>query len=210
MRHLWRCIFFISSLPLDAVRCCNPVIGFSLFISKSVVLFVALCFRSTRHESLNRPNKKKTKNTQVKEINVPHQHWMLTQVSSQVVSPLISNMIRTPQQFIETRCAEEEKKFRAETQKKYFDIDPKRKHIKRHFYTCLLQVQKAEMVSRENKTESLFLPTIALSYKNLLESLASPQCHHPLPSSPLPLLLFISLFSPFRSRRQDRALFAPW
>lgn len=43
--------------------------------------------------------------------------------------------------------------------------DPERKHIKKHFTTCLLQAQKAEMVSRENKTESLFLLTIALSYK---------------------------------------------
>lgn len=72
----------------------------------------------------------------------------------------------------------------AQTQKKYFDIDPKRKHIKRHFYTCLLQAQKAEMVSGENKTEGLFLPTIALSYKNLLESLASPQCQPPSPPPP--------------------------
>lgn len=32
--------------------------------------------------------------------------------------------------------------------------DPERKHIKKHFTTCLLQAQKAEMVSRENKTES--------------------------------------------------------
>lgn len=88
------------------------------------------------------------------------------------------------------------KKFHAQTQKKYFDIDPKRKHIKRHFYTCLLQAQKAEMVSRENKTEGLFLPTIALSYKNLLESLASPQCQPPpLPSPSLPLFpLHFSLF----------------
>lgn len=88
------------------------------------------------------------------------------------------------------------KKFHAQTQKKYFDIDPKRKHIKRHFYTCLLQAQKAEMVSRENKTEGLFLPTIALSYKNLLESLASPQCQPPpLPSPSLPLSpLHFSLF----------------
>lgn len=128
---------------------------------------------------------------------------MLTQISSQVVSPLISNMIRKQHQFTETR---REKKFHAQTQKKYFDIDPKRKHIKRHFYTCLLQAQKAEMVSRENKTEGLFLPTIALSYKNLLESLASPQCQPPLPSLSL---LFVSLFSPFPSPRQDRALFAP-
>lgn len=60
------------------------------------------------------------------------------------------------------------KKFHTQTQKKYFDIDPKRKDIKRDFYTCLLQAQEAEMVSRENKTEALFLPTIALSYKNLL------------------------------------------
>lgn len=37
------------------------------------------------------------------------------------------------------------------------------------------------MVSRENKTEGLFLPTIALSYKNLPESLASPQCQPPPP-----------------------------
>lgn len=87
------------------------------------------------------------------------------------------------------------KKFHAQTQKKYFDIDPKRKHIKRHFYTCLLQAQKAEMVSRENKTEGLFLPTIALSYKNLLESLASPQCQPPLPSPSFPLSpLHFSLF----------------
>lgn len=47
----------------------------------------------------------------------------------------------------------------------FFDKDPKRKHIKRHFSTCLLQAQKAEMVSRENKAERLFLLTIALSYK---------------------------------------------
>lgn len=49
------------------------------------------------------------------------------------------------------------------------------------------------MVSRENKTEGLFLPTIALSYKNLLESLASPQCQptpHPLPLPPLRFSLF--------------------
>lgn len=84
------------------------------------------------------------------------------------------------------------RKFHAQTQKKYFDIDPKRKHIKRHFYTCLLQAQKAEMVSRENKTEGLFLPTIALSYKNLLESLASPQCQPPTPSPPLALPLSFS------------------
>lgn len=89
-----------------------------------------------------------------------------------------------------------EKKFHAQTQKKYFDIDPKRKHIKRHFYTCLLQAQKAEMVSGENKTEGLFLPTIALSYKNLLESLASPQCQPPSPpprAPPPPLSASLSL-----------------
>lgn len=52
-------------------------------------------------------------------------------------------------------------------QKTFFFLvtDPERKHIKKHFTTCLLQAQKAEMVSRENKTESLFLLTIALSYK---------------------------------------------
>lgn len=131
---------------------------------------------------------------------------MLTQISSRVVSPLISSMIRKRHQFIETR---REKKFLTQTQKKYFDIDPKRKHIKRHFYTCLLRAQKAEMVSRENKTEGLFLPTIALSYKNLLESLASPQCQLP----PLTASLLRSLLhfcrSPFPSRRQDRALCAP-
>lgn len=134
---------------------------------------------------------------------------MLTPISSQVVSPLISNMIRRQHQFTETR---RKKKFHAQTQKKYFDIDPKRKHIKRHFYTCLLQAQKTEMVSRENKTEGLFLPTIALSYKNLLESLASPQCQQPSPPLTRPPslpLLFISLFFPFPSLRQDRALFAP-
>lgn len=60
--------------------------------------------------------------------------------------------------------------------KYFFDTDPKRKHIKRDFSTCLLQAQKAEMVSRENTTESVFLLTIALSYKNLLESPASPYC----------------------------------
>lgn len=87
--------------------------------------------------------------------------------------------------------AEREKKFHAQTQKKYFDINPKRKDIKRDFYTCLLQAQEAEMVSRENKTEGLFLPTIALSYKNLLESLASPQCQPPLP--PPPFLSFFPL-----------------
>lgn len=88
------------------------------------------------------------------------------------------------------------KKFRAQTQKKYFDIDPKRKHIKRHFYTCLLQAQKAEMVSRENKTEGLLLPTIALSYKNLLESLASTQCQPPTPPRP-PSFLFSALHFSF-------------
>lgn len=125
---------------------------------------------------------------------------MLTPISSQVVSPLISNMIRRQHHFTETRrggCGGGKKKFHAQTQKKYFDIDPKRKHIKRHFYTCLLQAQKAEMVSRENKTEGLFLPTIALSYKNLLESLASPQCQPPSPplsSPPLPSPLRFSLF----------------
>lgn len=143
-------------------------------------------------------------------------------MSSQVVSPLISNMIRRQHQFTETRRGGlqwvrggprrgkkkkkkgRKKKFHAQTQKKYFDIDPKRKHIKRHFYTCLLQAQKAEMVSGENKTEGLFLPTIALSYKNLLESQASPQCQPPspplLPRSlpPLPPPLFASL-SPFSS-----------
>lgn len=53
------------------------------------------------------------------------------------------------------------------THRKHFFLvtDPERKHIKKHFTTCLLQAQKAEMVSRENKTESLFLLTIALSYK---------------------------------------------
>lgn len=92
------------------------------------------------------------------------------------------------------------RKFHAQTQKKYFDIDPKRKHIKRHFYTCLLQAQKAEMVSGENKTEGLFLPTIALSYKNLLESLASPQCQPPPPlPSPRPPSLLFSLSSSFLS-----------
>lgn len=120
---------------------------------------------------------------------------MLTPISSQVVYPLISNMIRRQHQFTETR---REKKFHAQTQKKYFDIDPKRKHIKRHFYTCLLQAQKAEMVSRENKTEGLFLPTIALSYKNLLESLASPQCQPP-PTHPP------SLFSSFLSFSLSKA-----
>lgn len=109
---------------------------------------------------------------------------MLTPISSQVVSPLISNMIRRQHQFTETR--RKKKKSSMLRQKKYFDIDPKRKHIKRHFYTCLLQAQKAEMVSRENKTEGLFLPTIALSYKNLLESLASPQCQQPSPPLPSP------------------------
>lgn len=111
---------------------------------------------------------------------------MLTPISSQVVSPLISNMIRRQHQFTETR--RKKKKSSMLRQKKYFDIDPKRKHIKRHFYTCLLQAQKAEMVSRENKTEGLFLPTIALSYKNLLESLASPQCQPPSPPLPSPAL----------------------
>lgn len=106
------------------------------------------------------------------------------------VSSLIFNMIRKQHQFMDTRC---EKKFHAQTQKKYFDIDPKRKHIKRHFYTCLLQAQKAEMVSGENKTEGLFLPTIALSYKDLLESLASPQCQQPSTPAPHPALHF-SLF----------------
>lgn len=140
------------------------------------------------------------------------------------MSPLISNMIRRQHQFTETRRGglgwwgaggekgkeeEEEgrkkKKFHAQTQKKYFDIDPKRKHIKRHFYTCLLQAQKAEMVSGENKTEGLFLPTIALSYKNLLESLASPQCQPPSPppppsaSPPLPSPLLSLSLSPFSS-----------
>lgn len=99
--------------------------------------------------------------------------------------------------------AGQEKKFHAQTQKKYFDIDPKRKDIKRDFYTCLLQAEEAEMVSRENKTEGLFLPTIALSYKNLLESLASPQCQGP------PLHTHPLLFSFSPSLRQDRALFAP-
>lgn len=102
------------------------------------------------------------------------------------MSPLISNMIRRQHQFTETR--RKKKKSSMHRQKKYFDIDPKRKHIKRHFYTCLLQAQKAEMVSRENKTEGLFLPTIALSYKNLLESLASPQCQPPSPPLPSPAL----------------------
>lgn len=48
---------------------------------------------------------------------------------------------------------------------RFFFFLIKRKHIKRHFSTCLLQARKAEMVSRENKAEGLFLLTIALSYK---------------------------------------------
>lgn len=72
----------------------------------------------------------------------------------------------------------------------FFDKDPKRKHIKGHFSTCLLQAQKAEMVSRENKAESLFLLTIALSYKFSLN-----------PQPPLtvefPLFLAFSFAPPF-------------
>lgn len=60
---------------------------------------------------------------------------------------------------------ERQGKFCAHRKDFFFDKDLKRKHIKRHFSTCLLQAQKAEMVSRENKVESLFLLTIALSYK---------------------------------------------
>lgn len=45
---------------------------------------------------------------------------------------------------------------------------PREKTYQKTFTTCLLQAQKAEMVSRENKTESLFLLTIALSYKTSL------------------------------------------
>lgn len=63
------------------------------------------------------------------------------------------------------KCYKKDKESFIPTENIFFDTDPKRKHIKRHFSTCLLQAQKAEMVSRENKTESLFLLTIALSYK---------------------------------------------
>lgn len=64
------------------------------------------------------------------------------------------------------KCYEKDRESFVPTEKIFFfDKDLKRKHIKRHFSTCLLQAQKAEMVSRENKVESLFLLTIALSYK---------------------------------------------
>lgn len=63
-------------------------------------------------------------------------------------------------------CTKDKESFiPTEEKKKSLVTDPERKHIKKHFTTCLLQAQKAEMVSRENKTESLFLLTIALSYK---------------------------------------------
>lgn len=63
-------------------------------------------------------------------------------------------------------CTKDKESF-IPTENIFFSLvtDPERKHIKKHFTTCLLQTQKAEMVSRENKTESLFLLTIALSYK---------------------------------------------
>lgn len=63
-------------------------------------------------------------------------------------------------------CTKDKESF-IPTENIFFSLvtDPERKHIKKHFTTCLLQAQKAEMVSRENKTESLFLLTIALSYK---------------------------------------------
>lgn len=104
-------------------------------------------------------------------------HLLLTKTWVLVCFPLI---LRSSE-----NCASVTRKTRkvSSSQNLFFDTTPKRKHIKRNFSTCLLQAQKAEMVSRENKTASLFLLTIALSYKIFLN-----------PQPPLTVDFLLSLF----------------
>lgn len=90
-------------------------------------------------------------------------------VDSNKCTTSVSSDLENHQKAVQVLKEIREEKFHAHTHKiKIFYIDPKRKHFKRHFNTCLLQVQRVAMVSRENKTESLFLLTIALSYKTSL------------------------------------------
>lgn len=64
------------------------------------------------------------------------------------------------------KCYKKDEESFVPTEFFFFLIKTQRENISKDiFSTCLLQAQKAEMVSRENKAESLFLLTIALSYK---------------------------------------------